>query len=65
MSEDSDLARDIDEERHVMDRLYCRLLADKHPLFQWYYGHFHNSCIEIIDGVHFSMLSICEMKELA
>ena len=40
-------------------------LLHLHPLFQWYYGHFHNSCIEIIDGVHFSMLSICEMKELA
>lgn len=64
ISEDHNLAGDIDKERYALDNLYGRLLADKHPLSHWYYGHFHNSCVEIIDGVCFSMLNIFEIKEM-
>ena len=43
LAEDENLAADLDNERAVMDRLHERLLADEHPVRDWFYAHFHDS----------------------
>ena len=55
---------DLDEERKLMDQIYCDLLEYLHPLKRWYYGHFHESATTHVDNVVFKMLDINEMSEL-
>lgn len=61
---DEDLMNDVKAERFVMDQLHSYLLAKKHPLRYWYYGHFHQSWHAEIDGEMFHMLDIMELREL-
>lgn len=64
MSKDPDLSRDIDDERAAMDKIHNRLLADRHPLSLWFYGHYHNTCNDRIAGVDFHMLDIGQIREI-
>ena len=59
---DPELAADLDAERETMDMLYRSLSG--HPVQRWYYGHFHESKSEKIDGVHFRLLDCSEMAEV-
>ena len=61
---DGDLLNDVEHERKVMDELEVYLYAKNHPLRYWYYGHFHQSWHQEIDGVQYNMLDIMELKEL-
>lgn len=53
---DPDLSVCIDEERHVMDCLYQKLLDDGHPLKEWVYGHYHRHNFQVINDINFIML---------
>lgn len=61
---DQDLEEDISQERLIMDDIYRWLLKEKHPVTNWYYGHFHNSHTEYISNICFRMLNIMELCEL-
>jgi predicted phosphodiesterase len=64
LAEDDTLAADLDNERAVMDRLHERLLADRHPVRDWLYAHFHDSRTEFTSDIRFSLLEIMEFKEM-
>ena len=51
-------------ERQVMDKLLAYLKMKNHPLRHWFYGHFHQSWYQEIDGVQYNMLDIMELREL-
>lgn len=61
---DTDLSKDLDMEREVMDRIHERLMKDEHPLKSWYYGHFHASVTEYISDIRFTMLDCMEIVEV-
>lgn len=61
---DAELSGDLNAERGEMDKIYNMLMSDNHPIRNWYYAHFHQSNNEFIDGIHFSLLNIMEIKEL-
>jgi UDP-2,3-diacylglucosamine pyrophosphatase LpxH len=56
LTEDPTLEADIDAERKVMDDLYNKLIEDGHPLYKWFYGHYHFHNQEYINGIQFVML---------
>ena len=64
MASDDTLSKDIENERATMTELYDRLIHDAHPLTHWYYGHFHQSWHDSIEGVLFFMLDIMEFREV-
>ena len=39
-------------------------MTDTHPLHNWFYGHFHQSWHQEIDGVQYNMLDCMELREL-
>ena len=57
---DDTLLGDVEAERTTMDKLYKRLVRDRHPVSHWFYGHFHQSWHNSIDGMLFRMLDIME-----
>lgn len=61
---DDKLMDDVNAERATMDQLYQMLKEAKHPISNWYYGHFHQSCNQNIDGTLFRMLDILEFHLL-
>jgi len=61
---DETLSNDITQERATIDKIQERLLANGHPVSNWFYGHFHNSNVEYISGVRYKMLDIMELFEL-
>lgn len=61
---DEDLLRDIRYERKVMDDIHSCLKKNGHPLRHWYYGHFHESWHNEIEGVRYNMLDIMELREM-
>ncbi len=63
LDDDATLAADLHSERAVMDKLHERLLADGHPVRDWFYAHFHDSRTEFIGNIRFSLLGIMELKE--
>ena len=60
---DARLEEDINHERKVMDELHNWLSAEKHPIANWFYGHFHSSHTEYISDIRFQMLDIMELAE--
>ena len=58
------LLSDVAHERMTMDNIYEKLKAMKMPFSKWYYGHFHQSHHESIDGILFSLLDIMEITTL-
>lgn len=61
---DEYLQDDLRTEKMLMDKIYQRLLADKHPLQAWYYGHFHLSQTEFINNIKFCLLNIDEIRAI-
>ena len=61
---DKPLLHDVACERMTMDNIYEKLQVMKMPLSKWFYGHFHQSRHESIDGTLFTMLDIMEMIAL-
>ena len=55
---DSKLIEDITKERQILDKVYEDY---KDTLTHWYYGHFHQSNMETINGVMFKLLNIGEI----
>ncbi|MBQ3699750.1 MAG: hypothetical protein II886_07555 [Prevotella sp.] len=51
-------------ERKVMDYIQAYLYAHSHPVNQWFYGHFHQSWHDEIDGIKYNMLDCLELREL-
>lgn len=48
-------------DRDVMNEV---LNLSSHKVTKWYYGHYHNSYTQIIDGITFNLLNINEIKEI-
>ncbi len=63
--EDSCLMADVKCERQTMSMLHDQLLADKHPVRDWVYGHFHIDYTEDINNVCYTLLGIEELKLLS
>lgn len=61
---DDTLLDDIEAERITMDKLHERLVWDHHPVSHWFYGHFHQSWHNSIDGILFRMLDIMEFRSV-
>ena len=61
---DEDLTAHVKYERQVMDKILDYLKSNHHPLRHWFYGHFHQSWHQEIDGVQYNMLDIMELREL-
>lgn len=61
---DEDLAAHVKYERQVMDKILDYLKSNHHPLRHWFYGHFHQSWHQEMDGVQYNMLDIMELMEL-
>lgn len=61
---DEDLQDDIKGERQTMDKLHSFLKEHSHPVDQWFYGHFHQSWHDEIDGIKYNMLDCMELREL-
>ena len=57
---DSQLLVDCDMERTTMDRLYRTLKENGHPVYKWYYGHFHQKWFWKYEDTDFKMLDIME-----
>jgi len=60
---DNHLEEDISKERLIIDEIYNHLIADRHPISNWFYGHFHTSNTENISDISFRMLDIMELYE--
>lgn len=55
---DSQLLIDIDIERSTLDRVYEDY---KNDITHWYYGHFHKSMYQNIDGIQFRLCNCGEL----
>ena len=64
LMKDEKLKEDIDDERTVMGTIYAYLYIHNHPLDYWFYGHFHQSWHDEIEGVKYNMLDCLEIREL-
>jgi predicted phosphodiesterase len=63
-AEDPLLPADVQRERKVMNDIHSFLKENGHFLEHWFYGHFHASWHNEIEGVRYNMLDIMEVKEL-
>ena len=61
---DPTLLKDVQAERETMDAIFHKLIADGHPVSNWFYGHFHQSWNADISGVRFKMLDILEFASI-
>ena len=61
---DEDLLDHVKYERKVMDKICGYLKEHGHPLQHWYYGHFHKSWHEEIDGIKYHLLDIMQIHQL-
>lgn len=69
MERDETLEHDVDQERVVMDKVYNRLMADKHPLKKWIYGHFHYHNYNRLNDIDWVLLDMsisgtCDLYEI-
>lgn len=55
---DSELIKDIDEERFILDKVYEDY---KDEVTHWYYGHFHKNNMQTINNTCFKLLNIGEI----
>ena len=55
---DEDLAKDLDYERNVMDKIYLFLKDNNHPLKAWYYGHYHYHMFYVIEDIKYYLLDM-------
>ncbi|MBO6306862.1 MAG: metallophosphoesterase [Paludibacteraceae bacterium] len=61
---DPALIWDCAKERETMDKILACLGEHHHAVERWYYGHFHSSRSEMIEGVTYRMLDILEFNSL-
>lgn len=61
---DPALIWDCTKERETMDKILACLGEHHHAVERWYYGHFHSSRSEMIEGVTYRMLDILEFNSL-
>lgn len=61
---DPALIWDCATERETMDKILTCLQVNHHAVERWYYGHFHSSRSEMIEGVQYTMLDILEFNSL-
>lgn len=60
---DPSLIEDVRKENDKMQKLWKRV-TEFHSPSQWFYGHFHESANAVVDGTHFHLLNIDEVKPL-
>ena len=63
LEHDKNLEADLNAERLKLDQLLQQLDHDNHHITNWYYGHYHDSKIESIDGINYHLLNVMELKE--
>lgn len=56
--QDKNLISDIKEEREILDKVYNNYKDD---ITHWYYGHFHKNHTEVISGIMFKLLDVCNI----
>ena len=59
--EDMNLLNELEVERTKMQEMY-EILKENNNINNWYYGHFHASHTQKIDGTKFTLLNINEIK---
>ncbi len=64
LARDNALLLDCEMERNTIDKIYEHLHADKHPLRQWFYGHFHLHNEASIDGIDYTALNIMQIRNV-
>ena len=62
LKKDETLEKDVDDDRKTFDDIF-NILKQNNPLKKWYYGHFHMSHKETVNGVDFKLLNILEISE--
>lgn len=58
VEKDERLSDDLHDERENCNKLLNWLKANGHNITNWYYGHFHSSYVEIVDGIKYTLLNI-------
>lgn len=61
---DEALLDDLQMERSVMDKIYNQLIANNHPIINWYFGHFHQSKTLLVNRILFTLLDSIEIKKV-
>ncbi len=61
---DPSLADDIREEREIFDRIHAKLLSRGLRPAYWFYGHFHQTHRQMIDGTQFICLNELRMMRI-
>lgn len=62
---DDTLIEELKTERLEVSKMFLELTnKDSNKIKEWYYGHFHQSSIEYIDGVKFHLLDELEYVEV-
>lgn len=59
---DSKLKDDLNKERKDLSKM-LKILKENNTIKSWYYGHFHSSHKETIDGINFVMVGVSELIE--
>lgn len=62
LKHDSELEKDLHEERDTMDKIYNHLTRKFHPLEEWVYGHYHTHFQEDMYGIRFTTLFNTDYK---
>jgi DNA repair exonuclease SbcCD nuclease subunit len=62
-NKDTNLLNDLRDERTLIESIY-NMLSKNNKIKKWFYGHFHNSRREEINGTEFILLDINEHYEL-
>jgi hypothetical protein len=58
------LIRDCAHERQQLDILSEYLFSFDHPVKQWFYGHFHTSVAQEINGIRYTGLDELELAPM-
>jgi len=64
LARDPALADDMREERGIFDRIHAKLLERGLRPACWFYGHFHRTNRQLIDGTHFICLNELRMMRI-
>ena len=59
---DMQLKDDLDIERGTMTKIFDKLQENQGILSEWYYGHFHATKTDTVNGVKFCLLDIDEFR---
>lgn len=59
-----DLIMELKDERLLLDKFYADFMNNETKIKYWFYGHFHDSNIELRDETEIILLNIDEIKEI-